>query len=84
MPHLPLSYSIPETRSKTVATFTVVIPLKGVDKTHNNKGELVGIPFLGPSQRFIFNDEEMKNWLEMFVAGTTQYNMVYIEKHPDA
>ena len=67
-----------------MATFTVVIPLKGVDKTHNNKGELVGIPFLGPSQRFIFNDEEMKNWLEMFVAGTTQYNMVYIEKHPDA
>ena len=66
-----------------MATFTVVIPLMGVDKTTNNKGELVGIPFLGKSQRFIFSEEELKNWLEMFVSGTTQHSMVYIEKHVD-
>ena len=67
-----------------MATFTVVIPLKGVDKTHNNKGELVGIPFLGPCTRELMNDAQLINFVAAFMNGGTASSMCYIEKHPDA
>jgi len=69
-----------------MATFSVVVPVKGahVNKTRNNKGELVGIPFLGQSERFIFNEVELSNWLYSFIVGTSESSMVYIERHPES
>jgi hypothetical protein len=68
-----------------VANYTVVIPLKGVDKTTNVKGELVGIPFLGPCKREIMDEVQLRIWLSLFAAGDPDMGtMVYIERHPDA
>ena len=67
-----------------MATFTVVVPLKGVDKTHNNKGELVGIPFLGPCERMIMDETELRLWLSLFTVGSPEMgSMVYIERHAE-
>jgi len=64
-----------------MATFTVVVPVKGMRTTKNHKDEVVGIPFLGECQRFILKEEELIPWVESMIADTTTGSMFYIERH---
>ena len=68
-----------------MSKFTVVVPEKGanINKTHDNNGELIGIPFLGRSVRMIMDETELRLWLSLFIAGSPEMgSMVYIERHP--
>ena len=64
-----------------MAKYTVVVPVTGTKTTTNHKGELIGIPFLGESQRMIMNEDELKAWFESWVTDTATGSSFYIERH---
>lgn len=77
-----LDFTIEDNQKETImAKYTVVIPVKGTQTTTNNKGEIVGIPFLGQAQRLIMNEDEFPAWLEAWQADTSMGKMFYIERH---
>lgn len=65
-----------------MAKFTVVVPNRDnkMTTTKNHKGEIVGIPFLGESTRYIMDEDEFTAWLEMWRADSTLGTMFYVER----
>lgn len=65
-----------------MAKITVVVPVSSdVESIKDWKGEIVGIPFLGEARRYIMNEEEFQDWIDMWKADKSLGRMFYVERH---